>query len=201
VTISFGCILYCGCFHLFCNVRVCVCVGFVMWGCFGNMFTCIYCVLNCLYCIFVLFRLCIFILICFVCNSVWTTAIEWKLNCSNNNNNNNLLTVMKSNAQLHTVPLYCAVFKNVTPTLNYGLQYACPSDTWCWPNALFAYICVLLTPRASYTTRGFADENISTRTTFTGAQCVSLFVTHRSLRFLAPRTNYSAAVATPIQLN
>ena len=29
------------------------------------------------------------ILICFVCTSVRTTAIEWKLNCSNNNNNNN----------------------------------------------------------------------------------------------------------------
>jgi len=31
-------------------VRVCVCVGFVMCVCFGNMCTCIYCV-------FVLFRL------------------------------------------------------------------------------------------------------------------------------------------------
>ena len=30
VTISFGYILYCGCFKLFCNVWVCVCVGFVM---------------------------------------------------------------------------------------------------------------------------------------------------------------------------
>ena len=36
---------YCGCFNLFCNVCicgfynvwVCVCVGFVMRGCFGNM--------------------------------------------------------------------------------------------------------------------------------------------------------------------
>ena len=27
VTISFGCILYCGCFNLFYNVWVCVCVG------------------------------------------------------------------------------------------------------------------------------------------------------------------------------
>ena len=32
VTISFGCILYYGCFNLFCNVWVCVCVGFVMCG-------------------------------------------------------------------------------------------------------------------------------------------------------------------------
>ena len=77
------CILYCGCFNLFCNMWVCVCVGFVMcgcvyvwvcvcvgfvmcgcvyvwvfWqlcGCFGNMCTCIYCV-------FIMFSLCIFIL-------------------------------------------------------------------------------------------------------------------------------------------
>jgi hypothetical protein len=27
------CILYCGCFNLFCNMWVCVCVGFVMCGC------------------------------------------------------------------------------------------------------------------------------------------------------------------------
>ena len=33
--------LYCGGFILFCNVWVCVCafVGFVMCGCFGNMYT------------------------------------------------------------------------------------------------------------------------------------------------------------------
>jgi len=52
VTISFGYILHCVCFNLycggfilFCNVcvcvfcNVCVCVGFVMCGCFGNMYT------------------------------------------------------------------------------------------------------------------------------------------------------------------
>jgi len=39
------CILYCGCFNWFCNVWVCVCVGFVMcgcmyvWGCFGHVCT------------------------------------------------------------------------------------------------------------------------------------------------------------------
>ena len=38
---------------------MCVCFGFVMCGCFGNMCTCIYCVLYCLYCVFVLFLLCI----------------------------------------------------------------------------------------------------------------------------------------------
>ena len=47
----------------FCNVWVCVCVAFVMCGCFGNMCTFIYCV-------FVLFHLCTFILICFVCTRV-----------------------------------------------------------------------------------------------------------------------------------
>jgi hypothetical protein len=30
------CVLYCGCFNLFCNVWVCVCLGFVMCGCFDN---------------------------------------------------------------------------------------------------------------------------------------------------------------------
>ena len=47
----------------FCNVWVCVCLGFVMCGCvrvcmcecFGNICTCIYYV-------FALFRLCIFVL-------------------------------------------------------------------------------------------------------------------------------------------
>ena len=43
VTISFGCIWYSVCFNLFCNVWMCVCVGFVMCGCFGSTCTCIYC--------------------------------------------------------------------------------------------------------------------------------------------------------------
>jgi len=61
---------------LTCFVK-CVCVGgVVMCGCFENcvgvlaicvlVFTLLYCV----YCVFVLFRLCIFILTCFVCTSV-----------------------------------------------------------------------------------------------------------------------------------
>jgi hypothetical protein len=57
----------------------------VFWqlcGCFGSTYTCIYRVLYCLYCVYFLFRLCIFILNCFVCTSVRTTATEWKLNCS-----------------------------------------------------------------------------------------------------------------------
>ena len=41
VTISFDCTLYCGCFKLFCNVCICMCVGFVMHEYFGNMCTCI----------------------------------------------------------------------------------------------------------------------------------------------------------------
>jgi hypothetical protein len=41
-----------------------------MCGCFGNMCTCGYC----LYCVFVLFRLCIVILNCFVSTSIRTTA-------------------------------------------------------------------------------------------------------------------------------
>ena len=76
------------------SCTVVVLIGFVMcgwvyvgvfWqlcGCFGNMCTCIYCVLYCLYCVFVLFRLCIFILICVVCTGVRTTASQWQLNCS-----------------------------------------------------------------------------------------------------------------------
>jgi hypothetical protein len=63
-----------------CTLVVLFC--FVMCGCSGNICTCIYCVFCSLYCIFVLFRLCIYILICFVCTSVRTTATEWQLNCS-----------------------------------------------------------------------------------------------------------------------
>jgi hypothetical protein len=50
----------------------CVCVGFVMCVSFGNMCTCIYCVLYCFYCVFcfVMIHLRIFIRICFVCISV-----------------------------------------------------------------------------------------------------------------------------------
>ena len=37
------CVCVCG----FRNVSVCVYVGFVICGCFGNMCTCIYCLLYC----------------------------------------------------------------------------------------------------------------------------------------------------------
>jgi len=36
MTTSFRYFLYCGCFNLFCNVWVCVCVGFVMCWCSDN---------------------------------------------------------------------------------------------------------------------------------------------------------------------
>jgi len=61
------------------------------------MCTCIYCALYCLYSVFVLFRLCIFIVICFVCTSERTTVTEWQLNCSNINNNNNSETRRSNN--------------------------------------------------------------------------------------------------------
>jgi len=66
---------------------MCVCVGFVMCGCFGNcvgnMFTCIYCVLYCVYCVLLLFLLRIFLLICFVCTNENSIAVY-------NNNNEKL---------------------------------------------------------------------------------------------------------------
>ena len=56
-----GCVWVCVCVGVcggVCNVWLGVCVGVCMCGCLGNKCTCIYCV-------FVLFRLCIFILICY----------------------------------------------------------------------------------------------------------------------------------------
>jgi len=48
--------------YLYCTKCACVCMGFVMCGCFdncvgvfGNMCTCISCVLYRLYCVFILF--------------------------------------------------------------------------------------------------------------------------------------------------
>ena len=67
-----------------------------MWGCFdncvcfGNMCSCIYRLLYYLYCDFVLFRLCIFILVCL---SVLVKEVlppsDSSIAVSNNNNNNN----------------------------------------------------------------------------------------------------------------
>jgi hypothetical protein len=57
-------------------------------NCAGVLVICVR-VLYCWYCVFVLFRLCIFILICFVSTSARTAATKWTRNCCNNNNNNN----------------------------------------------------------------------------------------------------------------
>ena len=56
------------------NGSVCVC--FVMCGCFGNMYTCIYCVFVLFVLCFCVFSFMIFIRICIVCTSVRTTANE-----------------------------------------------------------------------------------------------------------------------------
>jgi len=52
------------------------CGGVCMCGCFDNCMGVLVRVCTCICCVFVLFRLCIFILICFVCTSVRTTATE-----------------------------------------------------------------------------------------------------------------------------
>ena len=73
MTISFGYMLYCVCFNLYCacNVWVCVRVGvLVIPTLVLNVFRIVCTVF------FVLFRLCTFILICFVGTSVRTTATE-----------------------------------------------------------------------------------------------------------------------------
>jgi hypothetical protein len=60
------CNFYCGYFKLVCDVRVCVCVSFVLCVNFGYMCACIYFVLNYLYCVFLLIPLCRCSLTCFV---------------------------------------------------------------------------------------------------------------------------------------
>jgi hypothetical protein len=63
--------------YVSCTVVVLTCIVMcvrVYVGVFGDMCTCIYCVLYFWYCFFVMFRLCVFILICFVCTSVRSTA-------------------------------------------------------------------------------------------------------------------------------
>jgi len=61
------CFVMCG----FCNVWMCVCVGILVICVLVFTVFCIVCTV-----FFVLFRLCIFILICFVCTIVRTTATE-----------------------------------------------------------------------------------------------------------------------------
>jgi hypothetical protein len=74
------CIFYCGCFNFFCNVWVCVCVGFVTVGVcmcgFCNVWVCVcvgFVMCGCVYLYllcFVLFRLCIFIFFMLLFNFV-----------------------------------------------------------------------------------------------------------------------------------
>jgi hypothetical protein len=56
----------------------CVCFFRNMYACICCVLYCLYCILYCLYCVFVMYRLCIFIPICFVCTGVRTTATEWR---------------------------------------------------------------------------------------------------------------------------
>jgi hypothetical protein len=69
----------CGCVYVFvfCNVWVCVCVGFVMCVSFGNMCTCIYCVLYCWYCAFcIVWFVCMFsYFVCLYCHRVTTQLL------------------------------------------------------------------------------------------------------------------------------
>jgi hypothetical protein len=57
------CILYCGSFNLFYNIWVCVCVGFVMGGCFDN---CVGVMVICVLVFTVFGIICIVLLYCFI---------------------------------------------------------------------------------------------------------------------------------------
>ena len=56
------CILYCGCFNLFCNVWVCECMGFVMCGCMCGCFRNVYLYLPC-FCIVSFICVCMYLYI------------------------------------------------------------------------------------------------------------------------------------------
>ena len=71
VIISFGVILYYGCCNALCNVWVCVRVGVLVMRVLVFTVFCVVCTVFSL-----LFGLCTFILICFVCTGVRTTATE-----------------------------------------------------------------------------------------------------------------------------
>ena len=78
-------IVYSGCFNWLCNVYVSVCGG--IWQLCWCLVICVP-VFTVLCTVCAVFRYCffhvyLFILICFVCTSVMTTANERKLNCSN----------------------------------------------------------------------------------------------------------------------
>jgi len=75
------CILYCGCFNLFCLVCVCVCVwvGFLMCGCFEN---CVGVLVICVLAFTVFLYFFVYVYLFLFVSSVRTTATEGKLNCS-----------------------------------------------------------------------------------------------------------------------
>jgi len=66
---------------------VCVCVGFVMCGCFGNLCTCIYCVLYCLYCFLYSF---VYVYLLFVLSVLVLRLLPPSGNSIAVNNNNNI---------------------------------------------------------------------------------------------------------------
>ena len=66
---------------------MCVCVGFVMCGCFGNICTCNDCVLYCLYCVFCVVSF-MYIYSCLFC-LYWCKDYCHRVTVNNNNNNNN----------------------------------------------------------------------------------------------------------------
>jgi len=73
VTIYLVCILYCGCSNLFCEVLVCVCMGFVRCGCFDN---CVVVLVICVL-VFTVFLCCFFYVFLFLfVTNVRTTATE-----------------------------------------------------------------------------------------------------------------------------
>jgi len=84
------CTLYCGCFHLFCNMWVCVYVGFVMCGCVHVwVLQCVGILVICVLVFTVFCIVCTVFLSCFIyvqlflfVTGVKTTATEWNLNCS-----------------------------------------------------------------------------------------------------------------------
>jgi hypothetical protein len=64
--------------YRFCNVWVCVCVGFVMCGCFDN---CVGVLVICVL-VFTVFLYCLYVYFFLFVTSVRTTATECKFNCS-----------------------------------------------------------------------------------------------------------------------
>jgi hypothetical protein len=98
----------------FCKVWMCLCVGFVKCGCFGNVCTCIYCVLYC----FIVFLYCfVYVYLFFFVMSVLfqgllppsDNSIAFRSNGNNNDNdngNNNIFAFNKIFVFLEQSPDY-----------------------------------------------------------------------------------------------